>query len=628
VTPATGLAEPGAVAISNVTAVKTPDGLVEGVTNGTVRRWQLQRQVQILSQSGQEFETRYAAIGAVESESGAYSQIFATSYTVSFDVEADPGKQWAIALDIGCYGQADIQQWGASGSSSVLVESFPGSVSGAYLLDGSLGLPRPGGLTTVSAPGLVSLPFSQETSAEIRGIGSRSVTLSFGGPRNRLNSNGGEVALRMGLGDSLSRFTTGEYPGIGGRTAADDGHFVRARLIPVATEDPGAVASSLLVQVEGAVGGDRDVQTALASQTTTTQELGAEATALAEGGTSLARADGHAVATWDGPASGRVTFDFELALMNAYYFTLGANSDGSLWEYEFIPDIDGLFTLTWVAETRTSLGGLLSAGFELEFDGAVIPLTAHDGTLSLPTFAGAEHRVRIGCLPRCTWISSSAGPGFSAVVEGTFDWSYDALTPVVADAGPDQTVECTTPEGADVGLDGSLSSGGELAFTWFHPFGTAGGATPTVTLPPGTHPIMLVVEDELGRSDDDTTTVTVQDTTQPSVEVWAGPDVLWPPNHKLVPVSISVAAEDACDPGPLECWVTDVRSSEPQDAQGDGHTDPDWSITGPLELLLRAETAGGGTGRVYTAAVVCVDAEGNEATAEADVHVPHNRRGR
>ena len=627
--------EPGrsSVTISNVTAEKTPDGLVDGIFQGSVGRQQLERRVQVLSQGDQGFETRYAAIGAIEQESGSLSLVFATNYTISFDVEADPGTQWALALDIGRFGQADIQQNSSNASSSVLVESLPGFVSGANLLEGSLDVPRAGNLARATTPGLVSVPFSQETSAEIRGIGPRSVILSFGNPRNRMNSEGGEVAIRMGLGDRLFNFTTGEYPGIGDRTASDDGHFVRARLIPVPVPPgvPGAVSSSLLVQVESAVGDFQDVGTSLDSQTAATDDLSAAATAFAEFGTRVARSDGSAVATWNGPASGRVTFDFEHVLERPNSVTLRANSDLSVWEYEFASDTDGLFTVAWAAETRTSRGDILTAGFDLEFDGVAQPLFARTGTVSLPTSAGAVHRVRIGCLSECIHVSAGAGPGFSAVVEGTFDWHFDVLTPVEADAGPDQTVECTSPDGANVLLDGRGSSGPqgrELTFTWTNSFGTAEGATPTVTLPLGVHPITLVVEDPVGLSDEATTTVTIQDTTPPRVEASAHPDVLWPPNHRMVRVPIAVDASDACDPQPPECMVVGVRSNEPEDARGDGRTGLDWSIGGPLDVLLRAEAAGRGPGRVYTATVVCTDVEGNEATAEAEVYVPHDRRGR
>jgi hypothetical protein len=326
-----------------------------------------------------------------------------------------------------------------------------------------------------------------------------------------------------------------------------------------------------------------------------------------------------------------VTFDFEHVLERPGSIPLRANSDFSVWEYQFVPDRDGQFTVAWAAETRTSGGNLLTGGFDLDFDGMALPLFAQTGTVSLPTSAGALHRVRIGCLPACIHVSSSSGPGTSSVVEGTFDWHFDVLTPVEADAGPDQTVECTSPDGADVLLDGRGSSGPqgrELTFTWANSFGTAEGPTPVVTLPLGVHTVTLVVEDPFGFSGDDSTTITIRDTTPPVVQASAHPAILWPRNHRMVPVSIAVDTSDACDALPPECRVVGVRSSELEDARGKRRTGPDWSLNGPLEVLLRAEAAGGGGGRVYTATVACTDAQGNEATAEAEVYVPHDRRGR
>jgi len=47
--------------------------------------------------------------------------------------------------------------------------------------------------------------------------------------------------------------------------------------------------------------------------------------------------------------------------------------------------------------------------------------------------------------------------------------------------------------------------------------------------------------------------------------------------------------------------------------------------TTPLVVMLRAEQAGTGTGRVYTIYVECADVSGNIAGAIVDVSVPHDK---
>ena len=82
-----------------------------------------------------------------------------------------------------------------------------------------------------------------------------------------------------------------------------------------------------------------------------------------------------------------------------------------------------------------------------------------------------------------------------------------ANTPPTANADPDQTVPAGARCLAPVTLDGMGSSdpdGDTLTFTWTGPFGTASGLTPTVSLPLGTHPIMLNVDDGKGGTASDT----------------------------------------------------------------------------------------------------------------------------
>jgi len=102
----------------------------------------------------------------------------------------------------------------------------------------------------------------------------------------------------------------------------------------------------------------------------------------------------------------------------------------------------------------------------------------------------------------------------------------------------------------------------------------------------------------------------------------ATPDVLWPPNHKFVEVTIDYAAPSPC---PNTCVLT-VSSNEPINGAGDGNTSPDWQVVDAHHLLLRAERAGDGNGRTYTITITCTnDTNKQSSTKTVTVFVPHDQ---
>jgi cysteine-rich repeat protein len=105
-------------------------------------------------------------------------------------------------------------------------------------------------------------------------------------------------------------------------------------------------------------------------------------------------------------------------------------------------------------------------------------------------------------------------------------------------------------------------------------------------------------------------------------EATASVDQLWPPNHKLVPVSV-VGVTDP-DGDPVEVVVTAVAQDEPLDGDGDGSTCPDASGIGSDTAALRAERSGRGDGRVYHVAFAARDAC-SACLGEVTVCVPHDR---
>jgi hypothetical protein len=121
-------------------------------------------------------------------------------------------------------------------------------------------------------------------------------------------------------------------------------------------------------------------------------------------------------------------------------------------------------------------------------------------------------------------------------------------------------------------------------------------------------------------------TVIVKDTKPPVISnLIASPSVLWPPNHEMVPITLTVSASDNCDSNPI-CQIVSVISNEPENGLGDGDKAPDWEITGTLTVNLRAERSGKGDGRVYTVKVRCTDNAGNFSDHTITVTVPHDKR--
>ena len=229
---------------------------------------------------------------------------------------------------------------------------------------------------------------------------------------------------------------------------------------------------------------------------------------------------------------------------------------------------------------------------------------------------------------------------------------FEDGSPPTADAGDDQTVECTSPAGAQVTLDASGSSdpdGEDLTFAWSVPAGSGvtitdpTAETTTATFPIGTTLVTLTVTDESGEEDFDDVLITVEDDTPPVAMCITDRIALWPPRHDMVPVEVRLLASDTCS-APEDLTVSCVvASNEPDDALGDGaftgdvDGDDGYSDAVSVTLVwdaaeeawigtvnLRAERDGTAGGRVYTITCGAIDDAGNETTTECVVIVPHH----
>jgi hypothetical protein len=142
---------------------------------------------------------------------------------------------------------------------------------------------------------------------------------------------------------------------------------------------------------------------------------------------------------------------------------------------------------------------------------------------------------------------------------------------------------------------------------------------PTGPYPLGTTPVTLTVTDSKNPSSQSqcTGTVTVQDKTSPAITMGSvSPSVLWPPNHKMVNVTIIYNATDNC--GQPVCKISSVTSNE-------SISRSDYAIVDAHHVKLTADRLGSGNGRIYTITITCKDASGNSSSQALTVTVPHDQ---
>jgi hypothetical protein len=171
------------------------------------------------------------------------------------------------------------------------------------------------------------------------------------------------------------------------------------------------------------------------------------------------------------------------------------------------------------------------------------------------TLVGSTHQVR--------WAVE--GRNTAAPATGPYLGESFAITlnrPPVADAGPDQTVECTSPTTTAATLNGTGSNdpdGDSLSYLWTSPgvvFNNPTSPTPTGQFPLGSKTVTLTVSDSI-QQDSDTTSVTVADTTAPAVLCPAAITVECstfggaPASHPQIAAFLAGAtATDVCDTTP------------------------------------------------------------------------------
>ena len=180
-------------------------------------------------------------------------------------------------------------------------------------------------------------------------------------------------------------------------------------------------------------------------------------------------------------------------------------------------------------------------------------------------------------------------------------------------------------------VDGPLGVGGwytgDVTVTWSvedfeSPISSTAGCESTVIDADTTGTTLTCTATSFGGTDSVDVTVK-RDATPPDATCEATPSTLWPPNGKLVPVSVNVTIEDETSgPGAIE--LTGASSSD----TGADDDIVDFDLTTPDgEGLLRAERGGRAGDRSYVLTYVVHDAAGNAAAeaCAATIVVPHDQ---
>lgn len=105
----------------------------------------------------------------------------------------------------------------------------------------------------------------------------------------------------------------------------------------------------------------------------------------------------------------------------------------------------------------------------------------------------------------------------------------------------------------------------------------------------------------------------------PICDVTSNVTALWPPNHKMV--SISLVGGSDPDGDELITTVTGVEQDESTNELGDGDKSPDATLE-PLQV--RSERSGTGDGRVYVISYTLDDGNGGSCEGSVTIGVPHS----
>jgi sugar lactone lactonase YvrE len=261
---------------------------------------------------------------------------------------------------------------------------------------------------------------------------------------------------------------------------------------------------------------------------------------------------------------------------------------------------DDIIRFDWVLDAGQLSESLLGTGEVLT---VAVPLGSHTVTLR---------------------VTDASGEFDAAVVPVSV---VDTTAPVLT-CSEASILECTSPAGAPATVTASATDACSPVVEISNSRnGSTGDASGVYAL--GTSPVTFTATDASGNSATCATGVTVRDMVPPVLAVSASQTKLWPPNHRLVPVTLAWQVTDLCSASPSPVLVS-ATSNELDDAPGDGDGFTTGDISGAdlgtadTLVSVRAERLETGSGRTYDLRYESADAAGNVSAVSVLVHVPHD----
>ncbi len=299
---------------------------------------------------------------------------------------------------------------------------------------------------------------------------------------------------------------------------------------------------------------------------------------------------------------------------------IGGRIDMGAYEFQNTPPVaDAGADQVVECECNTEVGTKITLDGSGSYDVDGDPLTY---TWSGPFVESPVH----GATPTVTLEDGCPGEYVVTLVvnDGIEDSKPDEVLVTVVDTTPpviscpaDVTLECPADTGVEAsGSATGIDTCGTVTIThsdqWHPGCGSTGILTRTWT-----------ATDECGNESSCVQVITVVDTTPTEFTFSVTPNMLWPPNHKMVEITPSWTVSDECDQSP-DVSLVGIVANEGDNTIGDGHTTDDIQINEDGSIFLRSERSGTGTDRIYTITYQAVDDCGNTTVRSATVSIPHD----